>query len=178
MISDEEANESIQKIDNLNLILNKLSIHYSKIKNITISREDIFDVIFLSLKDKFEWECPLDFWDLEITYEDAKNAISNFDFKTVLYKIESNENVIPQDLLMQFKVKIKSKGLIWHIHRNDADPFPSIPHAHEYNSGIKLDLKNGKCYHKKQLVSTLKKKDLLEIRKQASENFDLPEIEN
>ncbi|MDI5898006.1 hypothetical protein [Flavobacterium yafengii] len=178
MISEETANESLKKIENLDLILNKLSIHYSEIKNIAISREDIFDAIFLSLKDKFEWEYPLDFWDLEIKYEEAKNVISNFDFKTVLFKITTDEHIIPQDLLMQFKVKIKSKGLIWLIHKNDVDPFPSIPHAHEYNSGIKLDFKNGNCYRKKELIFTIKKKDLLEIRKQASKNFDLPDIED
>ncbi len=78
---------------------------------------------------------------------------------------------------MQFKVQIKSKGLIWIMHKYDADPFPSNPHAHQMGSGIKMDLKNGKCYRKKVFVTTIKKKDLIKIRTQAVKNFDLPELE-
>ncbi|MGM8360966.1 hypothetical protein ACSV4D_03515 [Flavobacterium sp. ARAG 55.4] len=177
MISEEEANESLNRIENLDKILNKLSNHYSELNAKSILREDIFDALYLSLKNKLDWEHPLDFWDLEINEDEAKNVLSDFDFKTVFFKVHTNKNIIPQDLLMQYKVKIKSNGLIWLIHKYDADPFPSNPHAHELNNGIKLDLKNGNCYRKNQFLHTIKKKDLLEIRKQASKKFNLPELE-
>ena len=88
MISDKDANESLNKIGNLDKILNQLSEHYSKQKSKPISRGDIFDSLYLCLKDKFNWEHPLDFWDLDITYEEAKSVLSDFDFKTVLFKVE------------------------------------------------------------------------------------------
>ncbi len=177
MISDKESNESLNKINNLDKILIQLSEYYSEHKTESISREDIFDALYICLKDKFDWEHPLDFWDLNINHNEAKSTLTDFDFKTVLFKVESNHDIIPNEFLMEFKVKIKSKGLIWLIHKFDADPFPSNPHAHHLGSGIKLNLKNGKCYRKKQFVTTIKRKDLIKIRHQASKNFDLPKLE-
>ncbi len=177
MISDKEANKALKKIESLDTILNDLSNYYSELGSMTISRGDIFDSLYLMLKDKFEWEHPLDFWDLDITYNEAKNVLSEFNFKAVLFKIETERDIIPSELLIQYKVHIKSKGLIWIIHKYDADPFPSNPHAHEMGSDIKMDLKNGKCYRKKQLVSIIKKKDLIIIREKAEKNFNLPELE-
>ena len=177
MTSDKDANESLNKIAYLDKILNNLSAYYSNQKSKSISRGAIFDSLYLCLKNKYDWEHPLDFWGLEITYEEARSVLSDFDFTSVLFKVESERDIIARDLLMQFKVQIKSKGLIWIIHKYDADPFPSNPHAHELVSGIKLDLKNGKCYRKKVLVTRIKKKDLIIIRNQAEKNFDLPELE-
>jgi hypothetical protein len=37
-------------------------------------------------------------------------------------------------------------GHIWRILVNDADPFPSNPHAHNLESGLKLDLGDGRLY--------------------------------
>lgn len=177
MISDEEANNILNKIENLDKILNDLSEYYSKIKSKSITRSDIFDAIYLCLADKLDWENQLDFWYLDINYEEAKNTLENFNFKILFCKIESNKEIINQDLLMNTKTQIKSNGLIWVIHKYDADPFPSRPHAHELLNGIKLDLSNGKCYRKTKLVDTIKKKELIIIRNQASKNFDLPKLE-
>ncbi|MDR6844099.1 hypothetical protein [Flavobacterium granuli] len=177
MNSDKEVTKSLNKIENLDKILNDLSRYYSELKSETITREDIFDTLYLCLNIKFDWEHPLDFWDLDISYDEAKNTLINFDFKTIFHKVESEKDIIPQDLLMKTKAQIKSKGLIWLIHKYDADPFPSNPHAHELGSGLKLDLRNGKCYRKKKQVATIKKKDLIKIRIQASKDFDLPKLE-
>lgn len=177
MISDKEVNIFFNKVENLDTILNDLSEYFSKLKSKSITRNDIFDALYLCLEEKFEWENQLNFWDLNIKYEEAKDTLSNFDFKTVLYKVESDRDIIDQDLLMNTKTQIKSKGLIWLIHKYDADPFPSKPHAHELGSGIKLDLSNGKCYRKTKKVDTIKKKDLIKIRDQASKHFDLPKLE-
>jgi hypothetical protein len=38
------------------------------------------------------------------------------------------------------EVTIKRDGCIWRIHKNDPDPFPSNPHAHNIESDLKLDL--------------------------------------
>ena len=174
--NENEVNVSLKRIEKLDSLLKQLSNHYSEIESEIISKENIFDALNLSLKDKYNWEHPLDFWDLEITYQEAKKILSEFDFRSVLFKIESELDIIPEDLLMKFKVQIKSKGLIWIIHKYDADPFPSNPHAHQTGSGLKLDLSNGKCYKKKTLVTTIKKKDLIIIRNEAEKNFKLPKL--
>lgn len=77
---------------------------------------------------------------------------------------------------MNYKVQIKRKG-IWLIHKYDTDPFPSNPHAHLIDSNIKLDLSNGNCYKKRELVYSIKKKDLLMIRDEAEKNFKLPNLD-
>jgi len=176
-LNKKEINDSLNKMSELDSILNKLSQYYSDLKKESISREDIFDSLYIILKDKYDWEHTLDFWSLEINYKKAQDLLSDFNFKIIKNKIETSREIIPKDLLMNYKVQIKSKGLIWVIHKYDADPFPSNPHAHQMDSGLKLDLSNGKCYKKNKLVSTIKKKDLLFIRQQAEKNFDLPKIQ-
>jgi hypothetical protein len=175
--SEKEAEDSLNNISELDSILNNLSEFYSKLKQDNISREEIFDSLYIVLKSENNWEHPLDFWSLKIEYEEALSLLSDFDFKILKNKIETPLEIIPKDLLMNYKVRIKSKGLIWVIHKYDADPFPSNPHAHLVDSGIKLDLSNGNCYKKKELLHTLKQKDLLFIRQEAKKkDFELPKM--
>jgi hypothetical protein len=176
MNNSEEVNITFKKINNLDLILNNLSEHFSVINGRDISRIDIFDALYLCLENQLNWENQLDFWDLEITYQEAKKLLMTFDFRTIYNKIESGRDILVEGLLFSTKTKIKSKGLIWLIHMNDLDPFPSNPHAHELQSGLKLDLSNGNCYRKTKLVDKIKKKDLILIRDLASENFTLPQL--
>lgn len=44
------------------------------------------------------------------------------------------------------EVTIKRDGHVWRIHQSDPDPFPSKPHVHNLESGLKLDLSNGRLY--------------------------------
>jgi hypothetical protein len=61
-------------------------------------------------------------------------------------------------------------GEIWDIHLNDADPFPSNPHAHNVQTRVKLDLSNGDLYRKKRkLEERVRKKDLETLRSLATE---------
>jgi len=43
-------------------------------------------------------------------------------------------------------IKCKLGGRIWIVHPNDADPWPSKPHAHEYDRREKLDLSSGEIF--------------------------------
>lgn len=59
------------------------------------------------------------------------------------------------------EVTLKADGYIWRIHNVDADPFPSNPHAHNVESGLKLDLgplylgatATGRSIHRKDLLA-------------------------
>lgn len=175
--NEKEIEELLIDDIKLDYILNKLSKYYSEKKNVEISHEEIFYSLYLLLKEKKSWEYPADFWSLKIKYKRALELLSDFDFKIIKDKIETPREIIPKDLLVNFKVRIKSNGLIWVIHKYDADPFPSNPHAHLIDSNIKLDLSNGYCYKKKELAYILKKKDLILIRQKAEEKkFELPEL--
>lgn len=175
--NEKEINDSMNNIKQLDSILNQLSEYYSDLRNESISRENIFESLYLVLKNKYDWEHLSDFWSLNTDYQKAQDILSDFDFRIVKNKIETSREIIPNDLLMNYKVQVKSKGLIWVIHKYDADPFPSNPHAHQIVSGLKLDLSNGKCYKKKKFVYKIKKKDLLLIRKQVDKKIELPAIQ-
>ena len=59
---------------------------------------------------------------------------------------------------------IKQNGEQWRIHAYDPDPFPSLPHAHNLSTGLKMDLRNGILYRKTEVVGQLRRKELLEFR--------------
>src|ERR1700722_8173469 len=59
----------------------------------------------------------------------------------VLCEISLEESIMPEDFpLLLTEAKVKFKGEIWSIHKTDADPFPSNPHAHNYERRLKMDL--------------------------------------
>jgi len=61
------------------------------------------------------------------------------------------------------KAIIQNNGRVWVIHQNDADPHPSMPHAHNYQQNLKLDLYSGKLYRKKTYVGKMKEKERSEL---------------
>src|SRR5690606_9759259 len=105
-----------------------------------IDRECIFNALYLQLQNEFNFEHPVDLWNIEIDIKKAETVLTKFDFNTVLNKIETSENIIPREYLVNYKVRIKSKNKQWMIHKYDSDPFPSNPHAHLIDSNIKMDL--------------------------------------
>lgn len=164
----------IEKFDNL---LEKLSDHFTSIYYCPIIQKDIFDALFILSADKYDLEWPGDLWDVDIDYDEALKLLSNFDFNTLQYEISIDKEILPSDILIRYKVRIKDNNLIWIIHKNDTDPFPSNPHAHQLSNNIKLDLRNGKCYKRKKYIYKIRKKDLLKIRAQANDKeIELPEI--
>jgi len=181
-IKVEKTQEQIEKelglIEKWSDIQDRLTEHFKKTHSDKITNQVIFESLFLLLaeKEKLKWLGSL--WDVELEYDAALNLLSNFNFDTVLSKIQTTEGLIPRECLIEYKVRIKARGQIWVIHKYDLDPFPSNPHAHDIQNNIKLDLSNGNCYRVRQYIYTVKKKDLLIIRQQAQVVFEgtLPEL--
>ena len=143
-----------------------------------VSRSKIFDALFLLLADSEDLENQGDLWDVDISYEKALNLLSYFDFNTLQNKVIIENNIIPKEFAFSTKARIKNKGKIWYIHKNDKDPNPSNPHAHNIDQNIKLDLSNGECFRKRKLLFKLNKKEFLSIRKKAEVIYEgvLPTI--
>lgn len=157
------------------LLASFFSLKYS----FSIQREEIFLALFILLADKHNLEWQGDLWDVKLDYEEALLLLQEFDFTIFSAKFSIDQEVLPKNILIRYKVRIKSKGLIWIVHKYDKDPFPSNPHAHQLDNNIKLDLSNGKCFKIREHVHTLKKKDLILIREEAKKVFDgeLPTLE-
>ena len=86
----------------------------------------------------------------------------------LIKEIELDHSPIPDGTIRNLlEVQIKRDGEIWRIYKNDDDPFPSNPHAHNIESGLKLDLSTGKLFlGKDDTGKKVSKKDLFYIREQ------------
>lgn len=176
--SEEQVEKELRTIEKWYEIQEELVTFLTNLHGHNITRDEVFNALFIRLSEQFDLEWQGDLWALEMDFDEALQSIIDFDFKILNQNIVSDRSILPDELLLNYKVRIKSKGLIWIIHMYDKDPFPSNPHAHQLENNIKLDLSNGKCYKVRKYICTLKKKDLLRIRQEAKKIFKgrLPEL--
>jgi hypothetical protein len=78
-------------------------------------------------------------------------------------------------------VRIKLRGHIWVVHHNDPDPWPSKPHAHDYEQRQKLDLGSGQIFSlpERKLIEKLRMKELVLLRDELSRqqpSLELPAL--
>jgi hypothetical protein len=149
-----------------------------KLHESDITIADVETALYMRLADKYAFEWRGSLWDIEISKQQIIEILEDFDFSTLTSTIETDRDIFPPNLLMEYKVRVKSGGILWTIHLFDRDPFPSNPHAHQLDNNIKLDLSTGKCYKNRTLVDTLNKKNLLDIRTKAQKVFkgELPPL--
>ena len=109
-------------------------------------------------------------------YKDLSEAkiislLSSFDFfkfiPEIICEIHLNNPMLPHNInSLLLEQNIKNKGEIWTIHKNDQDPFPSNPHAHNYPMNLVAHLGTGELYQGRRLMKQkLKTKDLVNLRK-------------
>src|SRR5690348_17326657 len=125
--------------------------------------EDVREALVASyhLEDQF----PL--LDMNLSAQRIIDDLAGFDFSKpiLLATIELEESVIPDGVPIRFvEAVIKNRNEIWLIHKFDQDPFPSNPHGHNQENGLKLHLGTGGLYRKRKHVGKVHKKDLLAIR--------------
>lgn len=169
----------MNRIQSFDETLNRLLLHFKDIPYKDIERSHIGEALFILLCDKEKIEDPIYLSDVDFTFEDALILLKDFDFNILLEKVETSTNILPNMFLKNYKARIKNNNIVWVIHRYDADPFPSNPHAHNIDNNIKLDLSNGQCYQNKKKIHTINKKELLEIRSKAEKVYTgkLPSIQ-
>jgi hypothetical protein len=166
------------EVEEFDEILDELSKYLSSVQKKQIDRNEVFEALFMLLADDKNLEWEVDLWNLDATYNELQTLLLNFDFETLKKIVITDDEIIPEEYIFKRKVRIKEKGQIWVIHKNDVDPIPSNPHAHNLNSNIKLDLGNGDCFIKKKWVYNIGKKQLLSIREKAEKVFEgsLPKL--
>ena len=61
--------------------------------------------------------------------------------------------------------KIEINNGKWIIHKNDVDPFPSVPHMHSKDLPLKLNIYSGEIYdvNTKKIVDVVRQKDLKKL---------------
>lgn len=123
----------------------------------------------LALCDKLNIQSmqPDDLLDQNLSSEKMIELLRDYNFTKpdIIDQIELDESILPEGtpkLLTEQTVKVK--GEVWVIHKNDADPFPSTPHAHNYESGISLHLGTGEFFKKRTSKGFLQCKKLKLVR--------------
>jgi hypothetical protein len=113
---------------------------------------------------------PYDLLEKSLSAENIVQILRDFDFHPyhpeVLAEIELEEGILPEEIPRLLTEKtVKLKGEIWQIHKNDVDPFPSVPHAHNYDAGITLHLGTGEFFNSNRMsVGKIGKKNLVALR--------------
>jgi hypothetical protein len=170
-------------MDNLEYALNEMHIAKSKIEVINGFEIDSFD-FQLALCEKLYIDSSeahnivyknlsnIEIIDLLKDYNFAKNNIN------ILGKIELEESILPNGIeRLLTEQTLKVKGEVWIIHNYDIDPFPSSPHAHNYDSNISLDLGTGEFFNKRQSKGFLDCKKLKLLRDKIS-GHKLPKLDS
>lgn len=150
----------------------------SKIENVIYDYEEKFRRI-LNSKDIARYLLQN-----KIQTDDINEAISNIEIDFFLKyrefsdRIALTESAIPSEIPISIsKQNYKLKGEIWTVHKYDIDPFPSSPHAHNYQQNIVMHLGNGGLYRKREHLGFANRKVFLDLRSRIK-NVCLPALEN
>lgn len=131
-----------------------------------------------ALTDVYGFEDQTPLLDLGLTVDRVVNDLRAYDFShpVVLAVIEFEESIIPDGVPVRLvEAVIKNRNEIWEVHKYDKDPFPSNPHAHNAQNGLKMHLGTGELFRKRQCVGKVRAKDLLAIRRRLA-GFALPQL--
>jgi hypothetical protein len=145
-----------------------------------VTKDQVWAAIQIYCSEEFpdEIEFATDIFFLYVDYLILLEYLSNYDFDLNKIEFDTTTADIHYSLIYMVKAEVKHKGLIWVVHKNDADPFPSNPHAHEITNRFKMHLGNGKLYLKRIRVGKLKKSEFLSVReKLIAKGVGLPELE-
>lgn len=142
------------------------------IRGVTLTAEEVEDGLIAILG----LENPVHLLDRDWTADEIIQALGDFNFAAlkpeVLAIVVLDASVIPRGVRRRLdEVKIKTRGEVWHIHKNDADPFPSTRHAHNYDSGYTMHLGTGDLYLDRKVVGRISRRNLIDFRQR-------PEIRN
>jgi len=155
---------------------------------ISIGRGDTVSVgeIEGGLVDTLRLDQIADILDRDIDAQSITSLFSTYDFMRLrpelLCEIELADSIVPDGVtILLTEAKVKLRGEIWMVYKNDADPFPSSPHAHNYRLRVKMHLGNGDLYGYKEKTpgTRLRKSLLLDFRakvKEANSTIALPPL--
>ncbi len=114
----------------------------------------------------------------QLQVEEIVSLLARFSFskQILLAQVEFTKSIIPEGVPVRLvEAMAKHRNEIWLVHQYDADPFPSNPHAHNEENGLKLHLGTGNLYRKREIVGRVRRKDLLAIREKLP-NITLPPL--
>jgi hypothetical protein len=94
-----------------------------------------------------------------------------FDAPLILGHVSDPSIEVPGSIRRVYAAIGKTPGTEWEILRNDKNPFPSNPCAHNEVEDITMDLSGGGLFHDGEFVHRLRKKDLVNFRARIAEKY-------
>ena len=129
----------------------------------TITKRDVLEVMLLTAPELRMIEYPGDMWDVEFTLEELEGYVARAGTFVPIAEVELDEPLVFKGMF-EWKADVKIKGQRWRIHKTDADPFPSDPHAHNYDQNLKLHLGTGELYRGRKMKYVLSRRIFYELR--------------
>ena len=153
----------------------------SEIHGFTINPTDVQD----ALLNVLNLERSTDLLDQNLTPESIITLLRDYKFRVdqgpLIAEIKLDVSIIPLAAVQLLEEEtIRHQGEIWRVHKNDADPWPSIPHAHNLESFLVLHLGTGEMFNpnnRKKVVGKIGKKQLNLLRDKLTK-FELPPLES
>jgi hypothetical protein len=162
--------------DEINLLLReatRAASRLSEASGISVEYADVLD----ALVDVLKLESQADLLDDEHSAEAIVEQLLSYDFKklhpNLMGEVFLDHSILPEQVTQRLvEVTVKAHGQVWRIYQNDADPFPSNPHAHNVQSGLKLNLTNGELFlRRKKQPKKVSAKDLRFINNEIAKAF-------
>jgi hypothetical protein len=156
-----------KRLTNTNIALGESSNALSVARGETITRRDVENglIAVLGLNEIF------DLLDRDINSAEILSLLRDCDFARLrpekLCAIVLEESIVPAGVPIYLtEADVKLRGGKWTVHKYDADPFPSNPHAHNYAQALKLHLANGDLYQHESRVrcGRMERKHLIQLR--------------
>ena len=122
---------------------------------------------------------PIELLEKKISSDQMIELLKDYNFSKpeIIGTVELEESILPVGIpKLLTEQTIKVKGEIWVVHKNDADQFPSAPHAHNYESGVSLDLGTGEIFKKRESRGFVTCKNLKLVRAEIT-NHVLPPLD-
>ena len=130
------------------------------------------DDVRRTLPDALDMEDQITVMDAKLSVEQMESALKQYSPPELLGEIELEDSIIPDGVQVYLReATAKHQGEVWQVHRSDADPFPSNPHAHCLEQGLKLHLGTGELYRRRTSVGKLPNKDLVALRKKLGDKL-------
>ena len=160
---------SSEEMKRFNLRIMEVEEWYHAEKRMHVEYIDVLTALMQVLKEPNpEAICRMD-----LSTEELVRRLEGYAFEApmILGSVDDPAIEVPGSIRRVYSALGKAKGTEWEILRNDRNPFPSNPCAHNEVEDITMDLSGGGLFHDGEFVHRLRRKDLVNFRARISEKY-------
>jgi hypothetical protein len=160
---------SSEEMKRFNLRIIEVEEWFHAEKSLHVEYVDVLTALMQVLKEPNpEIICRMD-----LSVEELVRHLEGYAFEAprILGCIDDPSIEVPGSIRRVYSALGKAKGTEWEILRNDRNPFPSNPCAHNEVEDITMDLSGGGLFHDGEFVHRLRRKDLVNFRARISEKY-------